>query len=204
MLIKRSFIVGLVAALGTSAFAAPTLLGTISLDYVAQAPGGEGTFLWNIQGSSQQIVTYCFSTSDYFSPSENPQVFNVWSIAGASAADVDSSHMLDGNHHSGLTAEHFLEAAAQAASFGPNPGIAQVDANNNAAVHHTESFGDGSFPSIGVGNFFYLEEANPQGYGYHGQPQGFVGNNPPPGTPEPASMAAIGVGLVGLIRRRRR
>lgn len=192
--------------LASGAFAAgPQLLGQITLDYLNQS-SNNGTFEWAIHGTGIDVFTYCFSTNNDFSPGENPQVFNVWTIAGSTAAQISGSGMLSNNYMNGLTSSRFLEAAAQAVGFG-TPGITSTDTANNAAIHDTESNGNvafSGFDNLGVSNFYYLQQANPSSYAYAGQPQGLVGATPPPtqGTPEPASIAAIGIGAVGMLRRR--
>ena len=191
----------------SSLAAGPTLLGQISLDYLGQS-SNNGTFEWQIHNTTTDVFTYCFSTNNDFSPSENPQVFDVWSIAGATAAQVTSSGMLNTNTMTGLTTVNFLEAAAQAVSLG-TPGIVDpTDTAKNDAIHNTESNGNPAFSAydnLGTADFYYLEQINPLGHTYPGQPQGLVSNAPPPtqGTPEPASLAALGVGAIGLLRRRR-
>lgn len=205
-MVSRHAIIGISLLLATATQASgPTLLGQLRLDYVGQS-SNDGAFEWQIDGTSTNVFTYCFSTSNLFDPSAKPQVFNVWSIAGSTAAEVTSSGMLSNNAMSGLTPQHFLEAAAQAVAFGA-PGISDpVDTAKNAAIHDTESNGNvafSAFDNLGTSDFYYLQQANPQSYAYGGQPQGLISSTPPvQTTPEPASLAALGVGAVALFRRR--
>lgn len=198
-------ICGLIGLSASSFAVAPVELGQITLNSVAYT-SGNGTFEWNVANSNTSlftanstIYTYCMSLNNVFSPAE-PQTYNVWTIAGASAADVQASGMLSNNNMVGLTPTSFLEAAAQAQSFGSNYGITAADNANNVAIHVTESNGDTSFDSMDYSRFYYLQQANPDNLHYAGQPQGFVA----PPVPEPASMATLAIGAVALLRRRKK
>ncbi len=192
-------LVGL-AFLGACAVAsAQVQMGTIDLYFVGMA-SNDGAFEWSTgpNGSGMDVFTYCMSEDNYFDPSENPQVFEMWSIAGATAASITASGMLDTNDQPGLTAENFLEAAAEAEADGA-PSLTSQYATDNASIHNTETNGDPGYLNADYSHFIYLEQDNPSGYAYPGQPQGLVTS-----TPGPASAIPMLFGLGGVIARRRK
>lgn len=179
-------------------------MGKVSLKSVAYT-NNEGSFEWKVLSSTTSlftantnVYTYCMSLNNLFSPSE-VQTFNVYGIAGASATDIQTSGILSNNNMAGLTPTKFVEAAAQAQSFGFLNGITATDDLHNQQIHTTESNGDVSFDSMDYSRFFYLQQANSRDNQYAGQPQGWI--NP---VPEPASMAMLGMGVVSLLRRRKK
>ncbi len=196
---------GLVGLSASSFASAPVHMGQITLNSLGYT-SNSGSFMWNVVASNTSLFnvntttyTYCMSENNLFSPSES-QTFQVWGIAGASAADITASNILSNNQMAGLTSTSFLEAAAQAQSYGVLNGITPTDNNHNNAIHFTESNGDTSFDSMDYSNFYYLQEDNPRDHNYGGQPQGFVA----PAVPEPATIAVLGMGVVSMLRRRKK
>lgn len=183
---------------------AQTYLGTVDLTYVGQG-SNDGPFEWTTS-SGDDVYTYCFSTANLFSPAENPQVFQVWSMAGATASSTVLTDILSENQQPGLTNTTFLEAAAEAEFFGtPDPLSAYVGVN--ADIHATESNGNSLFDGLDYSEFLYLLPDNPSSYAYAGQPQGYIspggGGNLNP-TPGPLSALPMAFGLGSLVMRRRR
>jgi hypothetical protein len=201
MVYGKLVLISLLAGATVSAFA-QSEIGQIDLDYIGQA-SNNGTFEWQIDGTSTDVFTYCFSTNNDFAPWENPQVFNVWTIAGADAASVDASGMLSNNNMTNLTAKSFLAAAAQAEAYG-TPGLTSTDAANNDTIHTIESEGDTATIGGDYSQFLYLQQANPTSYSYGGQPQGLIipGGGIPNITPEPVTTFLC-LGAAGLAFKRR-
>ncbi len=189
---SRKAIIGCIFATiaASSSAASPQLVGTLSLDLLGYV-NNDGTFKWQVHNTNQIVYTYCMSTNNFIGP--NPQQYNVWSITGCSATDIDNSGLIVPNTMPGLNSTKFLEAAAFAETLGGPWGIGGVWDANNAAIHTMESNGDISYDGGDVSNFLYLSTANADG---GGQPQAMV-------TPEPGTMA-LAFGAVSLLSRRRR
>jgi hypothetical protein len=183
--------------------------GTINLYYVGLG-SDDGAFEWSTGpgDTGTDLFTYCFSTNNLFDPWSDPeQTFMEWTIAGATTTSVAASGMLDTNAMSGLTPTNFLEAAAQAQSYGP-PDLSSESSTDNANIHNTESNGDASYAHSPFNEAIYLEQDNPASYSYAGQPQVFVSTPhgprlPTPNLPGPLSALPMAFGVANLAIRRK-